>query len=232
MKKKFLLFALLILAGAYFTACSSSKEEMSASQNYHNTDKPTFIFNNDENGITKNYKVEFADDSIYSLTIDGDKVEQNKISGFRRLVYEKLDGINKKNRFSFHFDDSTFNTKSFKENMKKIDDQIKNHKIKISGKILNKELMQKNLAEALEKLEKAKIKNFHFDFDSGKLDKELEKLNDELENLDLNFDINIDMKVDMEKAKEELNEAMKNLNNVHISIDILDSDLKETRFIY
>ncbi len=157
MKKKIILFVLLVLGGFYFTACSSSKEEMTSNKDEINkSSNPTFSFNHEENGTAKHYEAEFDGDSITSLYIDGNKIPNNQINNYDDFVYEKLGKLHKKKHFSFHFNDSTFNfnMKDFSKNMKKLKDEIKEGKVKISSKILDKELLKRSLEKAKEELGK------------------------------------------------------------------------------
>ena len=225
MKKKFILFAFLILAGFYLTACSSSKEELTPDKNEaYKSNNPTFSFNTNEKGEKVHYEAEFAGDSIHALYVDGKKIPNNKIKDYENLIYEKIDNVKGDRNFTFHFGHPQIDLKDFKTQIKKFE---KDKKINISANILDKDLLKNSLEKAREQLDKIKFKKFHFNFDNENLQDEIEKLNDELENLDLNFNMDINVDIDMDKIKSELDKAMDNIKDVHVNINMLDKDLKK-----
>lgn len=225
MKKKFILlhFLLFSIIGVSAAACSSSKEGINETENYK-SNNPKLSFTVNEDGKDKYFEVEFENDSISSISIDGKKIKSENFDEYEDEIYDKLSDLNRKNYFSFKFKSPSFDKKKFKEQMERLKKELKDKRVEISASVMNDSIIQKNIKKALKDVKK-NFHSFHFDFDKEDLQEALAKLNEELENLDLNLDIDVD--ADLDKIEIEIKEAMKKLGEVHIELDDLDNDLKK-----
>lgn len=226
MNKMLVLFHFLFISiiGINAAACSSSKADFKTEPENYKSDNTKFSFTINENGKKKYFEVEFANDSILSLTINGEKIKNENINDYEDEIYSKLNDLHRKNYFSFKFHNPSFDKKEFKEEMKKLKKELKEKRIEINAAILNDSLIKKNVENALKNIQK-NDHVFHFDFDRDDLQEALSKLNDELDNLDFNLDINMDF--DFDKIDIEIEKAMKKLGEVHIELNDLDDDLEK-----
>ncbi|HKB85266.1 MAG TPA: hypothetical protein VKD08_03780 [Ignavibacteriaceae bacterium] len=200
------------------TGCSTSNRGTVSQTDLNNRTDQTFSFNNDENGSSVRWEVNFDDGEITSLYKDGERVPDNEIDDYKDMIYHRLDRLHKKSRhISIDLGDFKSDMGNFKHDMQKMKEELKNNKYEFN---FDNDEFREGMEKLSEELSKLKDKKIRIDFDSDKFREEMENLNKELDvHVDIDMD-NIDKNLD--KINDEMDKRRGELS--HISIDLTGLD--------
>lgn len=198
------LFLMLIpLLLTSLTACSSGEDVIDISKSGHKnseyySDGPSKFSFNDSGD---RFKVKIRDGRIYKLYKNGERVDDDEISKYENLVFEKREELNNslsklKNEFNLDMDE-------LRENLASLNLENNNE-----------------LREAMKEL-KRELKEI--DYDKFRTDIDLDKLHDDLAELK-----NIKIDIDMNDFNSNMQELSENLSNIKVELNEQNwSDFRE-----
>jgi len=209
--------------------------------------KRSFSYFQKEDGKMKRYRARIKDGKLTDLTIDGEKVAQDKLDSYRKDVEEAYSKLDNEDYFFAqdmfprggffpdslkHFTDEiskSFNSKEFRQDMEKMQKEIAaNVKEHFNSEEFKKEM------EKVQKEIKENASKWRMDFNSDdmkktreQMRKEMQKVKEELRKENFRHDSEFnseEFEKKMEKLGQEIEEKMKDIDVKHLeSLSKLES---------
>ncbi len=208
----------LLLIPAVFliltTGCSTSNQGTTMQSDLNTRADQTFSFYKDEDGKNVRWEVNFEDGEIGSLYKDGERVPDSEIKDYKDMIYHRLDKLhNRSQHISIDLSGFKSDMGKFKQDMQKLKEEMKDQKFEFN---FDNEDFRKGMEQLSKELSKLKDKKIRIDFDSDKFREEMKQLKK-----DLNIHVDIDTE-ELDKNLEKMNEEMDNHREElgHISIDL------------
>lgn len=225
-----IMFALVVYTVLVsLSGCSSGIEQNTTSNQTSFTGDKSFSFKDEGS----DWRVDFDDDEISALYKDGSRVPDNEINQHKKMIYEKLNGLQSEFKefdgkvHKFHFDMDKFD-----EEMKKFKHDFDNDKFMHFNFEFDEEEFEKNMEKLEESLKGLKDKKIELYFDSEDFRENMKELEEKLKNLPTPPnppDVDIDVYMDMDKLKEGMKNFKDSFKHFDVKIDSSDFDMSELR---
>ena len=225
-----IIFALIVFTALIsLSGCSSGIEQNNTSNQTSFTGDKSFSFKDEGS----DWRVDFDDDEISALYKDGSRVPDNEISQHKKMIYEKLNGLQSDFKefdgkvHKFHFDMDKFD-----EEMKKFKHDFDSEKFMHFKFEFDEEEFEKNMEKLEESLKGLKDKKIELYFDSEDFRENMRELEEKLKNLPIPPnppDVDIDVYMDMDKLKEGMKNFKESFKHFDIKFDSSDFDMSELR---